>query len=181
MSAVDAQNVVNTKQYQYQIGFPPAPDNPKCDTNVGCRTYPINNTVINDVERVIPVRSDVDTRDRMPSTELFTGPFRARGDGQMNYPDQSNDVRQDVDTRDRMPSTELFAGPFRARGDGQLAYPDQSNDIRYPESGINAQCDRILGEVSYNRFECLDFPLAYEYAGWGGVDSRQGHQVFRCQ
>lgn len=144
MSAVDAQNVFNTKQYDYQVGFPPAPDNPKCDTNVGCRTYHVNRFIVEDFERVMPVRPEVNTRDRMPSTELFAGPFRAVGDGQLNY-------------------------------------PDQSNDVRYPATGINAQCDRLLGEVPYNRFQCVDFPLAYEYEGWGGVDSRQGHQVFRCQ
>lgn len=144
MSSQDAQTLVNNKQYQYQTGMPPEPNNPKCETNVGCRTYHVNKFIVEDFERVLPVRREVLTRERMPSTELFNGPFRALGDGQMNH-------------------------------------PDKSNEVRYPESGINAQCDRLLGEVSYNRFQCVDFPLAYEYPGWGGVDSRQGHQVFRCQ
>jgi hypothetical protein len=144
MSAVDAQTLVNNKQYNYQVGIPPPASNPKCSTNVGCRTYHVNKFIVDDFERVMPVRPDVDTRDRMPSTELF-------------------------------------GGPFRARGDGQLLYPEQSNDVYLPSTGINAQCDRILGETAYNRFQCVDFPLAYEYEGWGGVDSRQGHQVFRCQ
>jgi len=144
MSAVEQQNVVNGKQFSYQTGLPPRESNPKCETNVGCRTYHVNKFIVEDFERVMP-------------------------------------VRRDVDTRERMPTTELFGGPFRARGDGELLYPEQSNDVRLPETGINAQCDRLLGEVPYNRFQCVDFPLAYEYEGWGGVDSRQGHQVFRCQ
>lgn len=143
-SAIDAQSLVNTKQYAYQTGLPPKPHNPNCDTNVGCRTYHVNKFIVEDFDKVLPVRREVDTRARMPSTELMNG-------------------------------------PFRALGDGQIMYPDASNDVRFPGTGINAQCDRILGEVPYNRFGCVDFPLAYEYDGWGGVDTRQGHQVFRCQ
>jgi len=145
MSAIDAQAQVNDKQFTYQTGIPPSPvPNPKCQTNVGCRTYHVNKFIVEDFDKVLP-------------------------------------VRQETMTRDRMPSTELVNGPFRALGDGQMLYPDNSNDLRYPATGINSQCDRLLGEVPYNRFQCVDFPLAYEYEGWGGVDSRQGHQVFRCQ
>lgn len=144
MSAVDAQQLQNTKQFSYLTGLPPRPTNPQCAIEPGCRTYHVNKVIVEDFERVLP-------------------------------------VTREADTRGRLPSTELFSGPFRARGDGQLMYPKESNDVRFPIAGINAQCDRLLSEVPYNRYECVDFPLAYEYEGWGGVDSRQGHQIFRCQ
>lgn len=145
MSVIDTQALVNEKQFSYTTSFPPSPvPNPKCQTNVGCRTYYVNKFIVDDFDKVLPVRRDVMTRNRLPSTELVNG-------------------------------------PFRARGDGQILFPDNSNDLRYPATGINAQCDRLLSEIPYNRFYCVNFPLAYEFEGWEGVDSRQGHQVFRCQ
>ena len=75
--------------------------------------------------------------------------------------DTYNSLSVPVSTRpNEKPSTELFGMPFKARGDGPLLHPEVIAKLQM--SGFNPKCNKSLSEVNYDRFDCINAPMAVE-------------------
>jgi hypothetical protein len=71
------------------------------------------------------------------------------------------------------PQTELFGvAPYKARGDGHLDMPDNHSLLHL--TGFNPHCSRALGEVDFDRWQCINAPNAAETTARGGVSTRFG-------
>ena len=98
--------------------------------------------------------------------------------------DTSNGLYYSVATRpNKRPSTELFGtAPYKAQGDGMLKNPDTFSKLRY--SGYNPHCARVLGELNFDRFDCVNAPLAVEdeqrMGPRGGAGTRVGPGYYEC-
>jgi hypothetical protein len=79
--------------------------------------------------------------------------------------------------------TQLFGtAPYRALGDGMLNHPDTYSALW--TSGFNPHCARPLTEIDFDRFECINAPLAVEdervSGPRGGVHTRVGPALYMC-
>ena len=82
------QNKINNEIFEHKQYLP----NPnECKDSFACRTTA--NPAADFYGQVLPVRQDCFTRDRLPSTEMFGGAFKQRGDGEMLYPDVGAKIR----------------------------------------------------------------------------------------
>ena len=94
--------------------------------------------------------------------------FREVGAGGMYGPnawrvaemDKLGVYRACVNTRERMPNTDLFGTPYRGgSGTDMLRFhTDCWNEFLTSDSGFqrNRGCNKILAEVDYNRWDCVD-------------------------
>lgn len=71
-------------------------------------------------------------------------------------------------------STQVFGGPFKARGEGVLRNPDGLSAAWTPDGGYKHHCNKPLSEVTYDTWQCIGAPLAYETSAVIPQDTRQG-------
>jgi hypothetical protein len=97
--------------------------------------------------------------------------------------DQSNSMYVPVNTRpNEKPWTEIYSIPFKARGEGLLNHPDTLSKLQ--TSGFTQKCSSTLSEVNYDRFQCINAPLAVEnekeFGARGGAHTRVGPRYDVC-
>jgi hypothetical protein len=98
--------------------------------------------------------------------------------------DTFNSLSVPISTRpNEKPSTELFGLPYKAQGDGVLLHPEMIHKLQM--SGFNPKCNKSLSEVNYDRFDCINAPLAVEDEGQfgnprGGEHTRVGPRYHLC-
>lgn len=121
-------------------------------------------------------------QDAMCDKEIGCGGMYGPNAWRVEEFDKIGVLRACTNTRDRMPNTDLFGTPYRGgSGSDMLRYhPDCWNDFVTSDSSFqrNRGCNRILAEVDYQRWHCVDpLPLTWEGKWWHGVDTRQGTQM----
>ena len=77
--------------------------------------------------------------------------------------------------------TQLMGGPFKARGEGILANPDALSEAWTPSGGYKQHCAKPLSETTFDTWQCMGAPLAYETKDHIPKDTRQGMQyITKC-
>ncbi len=90
-NAIASQNKINSEVFDHKTTYLPSSNQKACDEHVGCRT--IWNPQSEYYDKVMPIRPDSFTRDRLPSTEIFGGVFKQRGDGELLNPHEAATIR----------------------------------------------------------------------------------------
>lgn len=128
----------------------------------------------------------VQEQDAMCQREIGCGGMHGPAAWRVEEFDKIGVLRACTNTRDRMPNTDVFGTPYRGgSGSDMLRYhPDCWNEFMTSDGAFqrNRGCNKLLAEVDYQRWNCVDpLPLTWEGKWWGGVDSRQGTQLItRC-
>ena len=77
--------------------------------------------------------------------------------------------------------TQLMGGAFKARGEGILRNPDALSEAWAPTGGYTQRCSKPLAEVTFDTWQCMGAPLAYETKDQIPQDTRQGMQyITKC-
>ena len=77
--------------------------------------------------------------------------------------------------------TQLMGGAFKARGEGILRNPDALSEAWTPAGGYQKHCGKNLSETTFDTWQCIGAPLAYETNDQIPQDTRQGLQyITKC-